>query len=100
VASTLQGVSWLRGSGRIPPPLKNIENLDAKSCNLRVFWSENVFPKKRVLRMFFSLMNIMKFDMIGKEHRTMISQFSPSIISKTHNTMKQNTANVIPFQST
>jgi hypothetical protein len=27
----------------------------------------------------------------------MISQFSPSMISKTHNTMKQNTANVIPF---
>jgi hypothetical protein len=30
----------------------------------------------------------------------MISQFSPSMISKTDNTMKQNTANVIPFQST
>jgi len=50
-------------------------------------------------------MKIMKFDMIAneiatKEHRTMISQFSPSMISKTHNTMKQNTVNVIPFQST
>ena len=47
----------------------------------------------------------MKFDMTAneiatKEHRTMISQFSPSMISKTHNIMKQNTANVLPFQST
>jgi hypothetical protein len=31
----------------------HFENLDAKSCNLRVFWNENVFPKKRVLRVFF-----------------------------------------------
>jgi len=36
------------------PSQKNFENLDAKSCNLRVFWSENVFPKKTVLRVFFS----------------------------------------------
>ena len=48
---------------------------------------------------------MMKFDVIAnkiatKERRTMISQFSPSMISKTHNTMKQITANVIPFQST
>jgi hypothetical protein len=35
-------------------PHKNFENLDAKSCNLRVFWSENVFPKKTVLKVFFS----------------------------------------------
>jgi hypothetical protein len=94
------------GSGAMPPH-KNFENLDAKSYNLRVFWSENVFCKKTVLRLFFfpSNMKIMKFDMIAneiaiKEHRTMFSQFSPSMISKTHNTMKQNTANVIPFQST
>jgi hypothetical protein len=80
----LQGVSWLGGL--------NFENLDAKSCNLRVFWSENVFPKKTVLRVFLfpSNMKIMKFDMIAnaiatKEHRTLISQFSPSMISKTHN---------------
>ena len=91
----------------MPPPNKNFENLDAKSCNLRVFWTEIVFPKKKVLRVFFSPSNmkIMKFDMIAnelatKEHRTMISQFSPSMISKAHNTMKQNTANVILFQST
>jgi hypothetical protein len=50
-------------------------------------------------------MKIMKFDMIAneiatKEHRTMISQINPSMIRKTHKTMKQNTANVIPFQST
>jgi hypothetical protein len=89
------------------PPHKNFENVDAKSYNLRVFWSENVFPKKTVLRVFFFPSNkkIMKFDMIANEiatneHRTMISQFSPSMISKTHNTMKQNTANVISFQST
>jgi hypothetical protein len=70
-----------------------------------VFWSENVFPKKTVLRVLFSPSNmkIMKFDMIAneiatKEHRTMISQFSPSMISKTHNTMKQNTANGIPLK--
>jgi hypothetical protein len=42
----------------------------------------------------------MKFDMIAneiatKEHRTLISQFSPSMISKTHNTMKQNAKAVI-----
>jgi hypothetical protein len=92
-------VSWLGGL--------NFENLDAKSCNMRGFLSENVFPKKTVFRVFFfpSNMKIMKFDMLAneiatKEHRTMISQFSPSMISKTHNTMKQNTANVIPFQST
>jgi hypothetical protein len=34
--------------------MPNFENLDAKSCNLRVFWSENVFPKMTVLRVFFS----------------------------------------------
>jgi hypothetical protein len=34
-------------------PHKNFENLDAKSCNLRVFWSENVFPKKTVLKVVF-----------------------------------------------
>jgi hypothetical protein len=74
---------------------------------MRGFLSENVFPKKTVFRVFFSPSNmkIMKFDMLAneiatKEHRTMISQFSPSMISKTHNTMKQNTANVIPFQNT
>jgi hypothetical protein len=90
-----------------PLPHKKIENLDATSCNLRIFWSENVFPKKTVLRVFFvpSNMKIMKFDMIAneiatKEHRTMISQFITSMISKTQNTMKQNTANVIPSQST
>jgi len=47
----------------------------------------------------------MKFDMIANEiatneHMTMISQFNPLMISKTHNTMKQNTANVISFQRT
>jgi hypothetical protein len=84
-----------------------VENLDANSCNLRVFWSENVSQKDSFYGVFFFLSNmkIMKFDMIAneiatKEHRTMISQFSPSMISKTHNTMKQNAANVIPFQST
>jgi hypothetical protein len=50
-------------------------------------------------------MKIMKFEMIAneiatKEHRTMISQFNPSMISKTHNTMKHNTANNISFKST
>jgi hypothetical protein len=40
------------GSGAMPPH-KNFENLDAKSYNLRVFWSENVFCKKTVLRLFF-----------------------------------------------
>jgi hypothetical protein len=69
-------------------PHKNFENLDAKSCNLRVFWTENVFPNKKVLRVFFfpSNMKIMKFDMIAneiatKEHRTMISQFSRTVMS-------------------
>ena len=42
-------------------------------------------------------MKIMKFDKIAndiatKKYRTMISQFSPSMISNTNNTMKQNTA--------
>jgi hypothetical protein len=60
----------------IMPPHKNFENLDAKSYNLRVFWSENFFRKKTVLRVFFSPSNIkiMKFDLIAneigtKEHR-------------------------------
>jgi len=35
-------------------PHKNFENLDAKSCNLRVFWSENVFPKDSFEGVFFS----------------------------------------------
>jgi hypothetical protein len=46
-------------------------------------------------------MKIMKFDKIAneiatKKHRTMISQFSPSMISNTNNTMKQNTAKAPP----
>jgi hypothetical protein len=92
MAAILDRIKNLGFWGHAPPPHKYFENLDAKSCNMRVFWSENVFPKKTVLRVFFfpSNMKIMKFDMIAnkiatKEHRTMISQFSPSMINKTYN---------------
>ena len=56
------------------------------------------FTKRQFWGVFSpSNIKIMKFDMIAneiatKEHRTKISQFIPSMINKTHNTMKQNTA--------
>ena len=94
------GCELTRGSEGITLYKKN-----SKSYNLRVFWSENVFPKKTVLRVYIFPLNmkIMKFDKIAndiatKKHRTMISQFSPSMISNTNNTMKQNTAKAHPHK--
>jgi hypothetical protein len=66
VESTLQGMSWLGGSGGTHPPIKilKIYNVDAKSCNLRVFWSEKCLSQKDSFEgVFFpSNMKIMKFD--------------------------------------
>jgi hypothetical protein len=47
-------------------PHKNFENLDAKSCNLRVFWSENVFPKKTVLKVETDIMWSIAASLIGR----------------------------------